>query len=243
MIFISVTYIEGTPLFKGKGQVFLVLKPGFNLHSGDTLALKTWLTTKKVDIFKCTLMTMMAAFTNWTISLTSIYCNIFCHLSFLNKKKFLPSKSKHLSKNKISIKITLFIDLCQGTYTTIISYQYIWIIEFFERSLCIGHLFHFLFSQQVTAVATGIDMIPRHSFSRWWTSQDGHLWNCLRQGHIVITDVQYTTARLMDLLSVEAMTFTLPTTRHQVAVPTPTLTMITAHQVGTAMEAPSPRHF
>ena len=50
MIFISVTYIEGTPLFKGKGQVFLVLKPGFNLHSGDTLALKTWLTTKKVDI-------------------------------------------------------------------------------------------------------------------------------------------------------------------------------------------------
>ena len=41
MIFISVTYIEGTPLFKGKGQVFLVLKPGFNLHSGDTLALKT----------------------------------------------------------------------------------------------------------------------------------------------------------------------------------------------------------
>ena len=50
MIFISVTFIEGTPLFKGKGQVFLVLKPGFNLHSGDTLALKTWLTTKKVDI-------------------------------------------------------------------------------------------------------------------------------------------------------------------------------------------------
>ena len=112
MIFISVTYIEGTPLFKGKGQVFLVLKPGFNLHSADTLALKTWLTTKKVDIFKCTLMTMMAAFTNWTISFTSIYCNIFFRLSFLNKKQFLPSKSKYLSKNKISIKITLFIDLC-----------------------------------------------------------------------------------------------------------------------------------
>ena len=71
---ISVTYIEGTPLFKGKRQVFLVLKPGFNLHTGDTLALKTRLTTKKVDIFKCTLMTMMAAFTNWTISLVSIYC-------------------------------------------------------------------------------------------------------------------------------------------------------------------------
>ena len=47
----------------------------------------------------------------------------------------------------------------------------------------------------------------------------------------------------MDLPSEMALTFTLPTTRHQVAVPTPTLTMITAHQVGTAMEAPSPGHF
>ena len=51
------------------------------------------------------------------------------------------------------------------------------------------------------------------------------------------------TARLMDLLSVEAMTFTLTTTRHLVADPKPTLAMITAHQVGTAMETPSPRHF
>ena len=47
----------------------------------------------------------------------------------------------------------------------------------------------------------------------------------------------------MDLLSVEAMTFTLSTTRHLVAIPVPTLAMITAHQVGTAMEAPSLRHF
>ena len=53
----------------------------------------------------------------------------------------------------------------------------------------------------------------------------------------------YTTARLMDLLSVEAMTFTLPTTRHPVVIPCPTLAILTAHQVGTAMEAPSPRHF
>ena len=47
----------------------------------------------------------------------------------------------------------------------------------------------------------------------------------------------------MDLFSVEAMTFTLPTTRHPVAVPIPTLAGSTAHQVGTAMEAPSPTHF
>ena len=53
----------------------------------------------------------------------------------------------------------------------------------------------------------------------------------------------YTTARLMDLLLVEAMTFKLATTHHLVAVPTPTLDGSTAHQVGTAMEAPSRRHF
>ena len=47
----------------------------------------------------------------------------------------------------------------------------------------------------------------------------------------------------MDLLSEEAGTFTLPTTRHPVAVTMPTLAILTAHQVGTAMEAPSPRHF
>ena len=47
----------------------------------------------------------------------------------------------------------------------------------------------------------------------------------------------------MNLFSVEAMTFTLPTTRHPVAVPLLTLAGLTAHQVGTAMEAPSPRHF
>ena len=41
--------------------------------------------------------------------------------------------------------------------------------------VCISiSLFLFLFFQQVTAAAS-IDMIPRHFFSRWLTSQDGHL--------------------------------------------------------------------
>ena len=53
----------------------------------------------------------------------------------------------------------------------------------------------------------------------------------------------YTTARLMDLFSDEAMTFTLPTTRHPVAVTMPTLAILTAHRAGTTMEAPSPGHF
>ena len=38
--------IERTPLFRGKGQFFWARKPGFNLHSRDTLALKKWLTTE-----------------------------------------------------------------------------------------------------------------------------------------------------------------------------------------------------
>ena len=108
--------------------------------------------------------------------------------------------------------------------------------------MCIANPFHLLFSQQVPAAS--IDMIPRHFFSRWLTSQDGRLSNCLRQGIIVMPmPTPYTTARLMDLFSEEAMTFSLPTTRHPVAVPMPTLAILTAHRAGTATEAPSPRHF
>ena len=68
-IFVFVTSIEGTPLFRGKEDFFWVPKPGFNLHSADTLKLKTWLTIKRVDKFKCTLVIMMSDFTLWTISL------------------------------------------------------------------------------------------------------------------------------------------------------------------------------
>ena len=71
IIFVSVTSIEETPLFRGKGHFVWVLKPWFNLHLGDTLALKKWL-TKNCDKFKCTLVTMMTAFTKWTISLKSM---------------------------------------------------------------------------------------------------------------------------------------------------------------------------
>ena len=46
----------------------------------------------------------------------------------------------------------------------------------------------------------------------------------------------------MDLLSVEAATFTFATTRHPVAVPILTLAILTAHQVGTAIKAPLPIH-
>ena len=47
----------------------------------------------------------------------------------------------------------------------------------------------------------------------------------------------------MDLCSEGAGTLLFTTSRHPVAVPIPTLVILTAHQVGTTMETPSPRHF
>lgn len=37
---------------------------GLNFHSGNTLTLKKWLTAKRVDNFKYTLITMTSAVTN-----------------------------------------------------------------------------------------------------------------------------------------------------------------------------------
>ena len=76
--FVFISPFEGAPLFRGKGHFFWVPKPGFNLLSGDTIALKKWLTTKGIDIFK------YGAFTYWTIWLKSMYCtcvnsSLFCH--------------------------------------------------------------------------------------------------------------------------------------------------------------------
>ena len=51
ILFVSVTSVEGRPQFSGTGHYFWIPKPGFNRHSGDTLVLKTWLTTKKADKF------------------------------------------------------------------------------------------------------------------------------------------------------------------------------------------------
>ena len=57
--FVSVTSIEGIHLF---------------WVPEDTSALKTWLATKRVDKFKCALITLMTAITNWTISFKSMHC-------------------------------------------------------------------------------------------------------------------------------------------------------------------------
>ena len=53
----------------------------------------------------------------------------------------------------------------------------------------------------------------------------------------------YTTAHLMDLFLEQVGTLPFTTTRHLVTVPIPTLVILTDHQVGTALEATSPRHF
>ena len=74
-MFVFVMSIEGTlPLFRGKGHFFWVLKPGFNFHSGETLAIKLWLTLKVIDKFKCSLVTKVTALKAWINSLKSMYC-------------------------------------------------------------------------------------------------------------------------------------------------------------------------
>ena len=50
--FICYLYWEDTSI-QGKRDTFWAPKPGFKVHSGDTLALKKWLTTKRVDFFQC----------------------------------------------------------------------------------------------------------------------------------------------------------------------------------------------
>ena len=56
IIFVFVNSFEGVTLFRGKGHYFWAPKPGLiKLHSMDTLALKTRLTKKGVDIFKSSL--------------------------------------------------------------------------------------------------------------------------------------------------------------------------------------------
>ena len=52
IIFVFVTSVLGTPLFRGKGHCFWVPKPRFNLHSRDILAIRRWLITKIVDKIK-----------------------------------------------------------------------------------------------------------------------------------------------------------------------------------------------
>ena len=60
---VFVTSIEGTPaLLRGRGHLFWVSKRWFNLHSADTLAIKKRLTTKFVDKFKFSLVTIATAF-------------------------------------------------------------------------------------------------------------------------------------------------------------------------------------
>ena len=69
IIFLSVTSVEGTPLFRGKRQkIFWVPNPRFYLYLGETLVLRTWLTPRRVDKLKSTLIAMIAAFTTCTIS-------------------------------------------------------------------------------------------------------------------------------------------------------------------------------
>ena len=60
--------------------------------------------------------------------------------------------------------------------------SFLYELEFLNEVCTSDYPFLFLFLQQVTVAS--IELIPRHSFSRSLTSQDGRLWNCVRQGSI-----------------------------------------------------------
>ena len=66
-----VTSGDGTPLFRGKRHLFWVVSAEFNLHSGDTLAIKKWLSTNINDKFNCPPVTTETAFKTWINSLKS----------------------------------------------------------------------------------------------------------------------------------------------------------------------------
>ena len=63
IILVSITSVEETPLFRGKGHFFWVPKPGFKLHLGDTLTTQNVTDPNRVDKIKCTLITMITAIT------------------------------------------------------------------------------------------------------------------------------------------------------------------------------------
>ena len=74
IVFESVTFIVETPLFRGKGHLFWVPKPRFNLHSADTFTLKRHWPQSGLIPRLWYLEVMMAAFTHWAISLKSMLC-------------------------------------------------------------------------------------------------------------------------------------------------------------------------
>ena len=102
-------------------------------------------------------------------------------------------------------------------------------------------LLNFLSLWQIPAIS--ISTTPKPFCFHWWTSQDGHLLNCLKQEDIVLTEhIPYVLVQGMGPHSVEDMTFTFPARRRPIAIHTATLAILTAHRAGTATAAPSPGH-
>ena len=102
-------------------------------------------------------------------------------------------------------------------------------------------VFHFFSLWQIPAII--ISTTPKPFCFHWWTGQDGHLLNCLKQEDIVLTEhIPYFLVHRMGPHSVEDMTFKFSTPDNPVAIYTATSAVLTAHRVGTATAAPSPKH-
>ena len=100
---------------------------------------------------------------------------------------------------------------------------------------------HFFSLWQIPAII--FTTTPKPFCFHWWTSQDGHLLNCLKQEDIVLTErIPYVFVHRMGPPSEEDMTFTFPTPRHPIAIHIASLAILTVHRAGTATAAPSPEH-
>ena len=65
MIFLFVTYVEGAPLFQGKGHFFWVLKPGFTSIQGTPWPSRSRDHKKSLISLNHSLVTMATAYLTW----------------------------------------------------------------------------------------------------------------------------------------------------------------------------------
>ena len=100
----------------------------------------------------------------------------------------------------------------------------------------------FSFLSQPTVTMARIKTIQKRFCFHWWTSQDGHLSNCLKPGNMLHPDVPFSLDITMGLHSEVEMTFTFPATRLPIGILAATLAILTAHRADTVSPAASREH-
>ena len=158
-----------------------------------------------------------------------------CFVLFLQIKNVNYNSNKFIWGKQTSINKHLFRDC-----VTLCTWEMVSQVSIKMASL-VTAVFHFFSLWQIPAIS--ISTTPKPFCFHWWTSQDGHLLNCLKQENIVLEEnIPYVFVHRMDPHSVEEKKFTFPTTRHPIAIHTATLAILIAHRAGTATAASSPKH-